>query len=117
MRLAAATVAFAGCLWAQTPPLMQVEGMCTPETVQALGLDCPADEPCPLFLDLADVAEVANRLVVSGNIHTGSETVDSVLLVSDDGGRTWSEGHARIRSAVLDRIQFIDFEAGWIAGH
>jgi photosystem II stability/assembly factor-like uncharacterized protein len=85
--------------------------------VQALSVPCSADEPCPLFLDLADVAEVANRIVVTGNIHTGSETVESVLLISDDGGRTWTEGHARIGAAVLDRIQFLDFEAGWIAGH
>ena len=43
-------------------------------------------------------------------------TVFSTLLASDDGGHTWREAHERIRSAGLDRIQFLDAETGWVAG-
>jgi hypothetical protein len=60
---------------------------------------------------------VGPRLVVTGNIHTGAATLESLLLISDDGGSTWTEAHARLPGAVLDQIQFVDFEGGWINGH
>jgi photosystem II stability/assembly factor-like uncharacterized protein len=37
--------------------------------------------------------------------------------MSDDGGKTWSEPHRRLRSSALEQIQFLDFEHGWIGGH
>jgi len=95
----------------------RVEGRCTAEMVQNLSLPCSTDEPCPLFLEIAAAEAVSQRIVLSGTLHTGSHTVESLLLVSDDGGRTWAEATARIPSAVLDQIQFIDFETGWINGH
>ena len=39
-----------------------------------------------------------------------------MLLASEDGGQTWTEAHPRIRQGVLDQIQFIDFQNGWVAG-
>jgi photosystem II stability/assembly factor-like uncharacterized protein len=68
-------------------------------------------------VELAAAELVGTRLVVTGNIHTGSATLESLLLISDDNGRTWTEAHSRIPSAVLDQIQFIDFETGWTNGH
>ena len=94
-----------------------VEPRCSAEMINDLGLACSIDEPCAVFLELADVQAVGDRLVLVGNLHTGTTTLESVLLVSDDAGKTWKEGHARIPNAVLDHIQFSDFEAGWISGN
>src|SRR5215203_3779287 len=90
---------------------------CSMETVQALDLSCSVDEPCPLYLEITDAELVGERIVLTGNIHTPSATLESLLLVSDDAGKTWTEGHARIPGAALTSIQFLDFEAGWISGH
>lgn len=116
IRAVLAVLSFMTATLAQHKP-MSVMGICTPESVQNLSLPCSADEPCPLYLELAGIAETGPRLVVTGNIHTGSATVESVLFISDDGGNTWSEAHARLPSAILDQIQFADVETGWINGH
>jgi hypothetical protein len=96
---------------------MTVKAACTVEMVNDLGLSCSVDEPCAIYLELSDVSAVADRLVVSGNLHTSTTTLESILLSSDNGGKTWVEPHARIPMAVLDRVQFFDFELGWINGH
>lgn len=90
---------------------------CTLETIQKLDLNCSPDDPCPVYLELTDVESVGTRIVAAGNVHTTSETVESVLLVSDDGGKTWVDGHPRLPGGSLTEIQFIDFESGWIGGH
>jgi len=100
---------------AQTP--IRTPVTCTFEQVQKLDLGCSADDPCPLFLELADVESVGERVVLAGNIHTSAETLESIVLVSDDAGKTWTEGHARVPGASLTDIQFLDFEGGWISGH
>jgi hypothetical protein len=56
------------------------------------------------------------KLFVSGNLHTSSATLESILLVSEDGGKIWTEAADRIPLASLDQIQFIDFENGWASG-
>jgi hypothetical protein len=107
---------------AEIPPLvntgkpMTVEYVCGEEDIRSAGLSCTLDEPCPLFLELASVEAVGNRIFAAGNIHSSSTTLSSVLLASDDTGKTWREPHTRIPLAGLDRIQFIDFETGWISG-
>lgn len=123
MRLRAAFVCALVCS-GQTPekweyvgkPLV-VSSRCTIEAVQNANLSCTAEQPCPLFLELSEVEIVGNRVIVTGNLHTSSRTLESILLVSEDGGRTWAEPLARIPTAVVDRIQFYDFETGWISGH
>jgi hypothetical protein len=107
-----------------TPAVMQnagkpiaVQARCTAEMIHDLGLPCSVDHPCPIHLDLSDIQAVGNRLVLAGNLHTSSTTLESILLTSDDTGKTWVEAHARIPMAILDHIQFYDFEAGWINGH
>jgi len=95
---------------------MVIEYSCTEEDIQAAGLNCTLDDPCPVYLELAAVEAVGNRVFVAGNIHSSSTTLYSVLLSSDDAGKTWHEPRERIRSAGLDGIQFVDFENGWISG-
>lgn len=110
-------LAFLLRLSAAGPDPISIQGSCTIEAVQALALSCSSNEPCPLFLDLSSAEQVGPRILVAGNLHTGSTTVESILLTSDDGGRTWLEPHARIPMGILDQIQFLDFEAGWVNGH
>lgn len=95
---------------------MVVDFRCTADDIQWAGLGCTEDAPCPVYLELSDVETVGNRIFASGNIHSGMGTLYSVALASDDAGKTWREIHERIRGATLDRIQFIDFEAGWMGG-
>jgi photosystem II stability/assembly factor-like uncharacterized protein len=99
-----------------TGKAMVVDYHCGEEDVRLAGLSCTADDPCPVFLELASVEAVGNRIFVAGNIHTSATTLTSVLLASDDAGKTWREPSERMRLAGLDRIQFIDFENGWVGG-
>jgi photosystem II stability/assembly factor-like uncharacterized protein len=106
-----------------SPPVLEYNGkpmllpfQCTDEDIQLSGLTCSEDDPCPIYLELTAVEAPGSRLLVAGNLHTSAVTVFSTLLASDDGGRTWREAHERIRSAALDRIQFLDRETGWVAG-
>ncbi len=89
---------------------------CTEEEIQSLGLTCTREDPCPAYLELAAQEVLANTIVLTGNIHTREVTLASVLLVSEDMGKTWVEPLARIKSGVLDQVQFIDFQNGWVAG-
>jgi hypothetical protein len=95
---------------------MAVEYQCTEEDIQSAGLSCSAEEPCPVYLELSSVEAVGNRIFLAGNIHSASTTLYSMLLASDDAGKTWREPYERMRAAGLDHIQFIDFENGWVSG-
>lgn len=95
---------------------MVLDFQCTVDDIHWAGLSCSEDAPCPVYLELSDVESVGNKIFASGNIHSGSGTLYSVALASDDSGKTWREVHERVRGATLDHIQFIDFETGWIAG-
>jgi hypothetical protein len=89
---------------------------CTVEDIQSAGLACTEAQPCPVYLELTSVGSVGNRIFVAGNLHSSAVTMFSAMLGSEDGGRSWREVHDRIRSASLDRIQFLDAETGWAAG-
>ncbi len=97
-------------------PLVLAPQQCTEEDIQAFGLTCTREDPCPVLLELAAHEVLGNTIVLTGNVHTREVTFASVLLVSDDLGKTWTEPHARIKSVVLDQVQFIDFQNGWVAG-
>lgn len=117
----ALALAFAGILGAQTPLAntgkpMRVIYECTAAETQAAGLGCSEQEPCPVYLELSNVDAVENRIFLTGNIHTPMVTLDSILLASDDGGKSWTEPQPRIRYAGLDQIQFVDADHGWISG-
>ena len=77
---------------------------------------CTAAEPCPVYVELTALEVIGPKVFVTGNLHTERSTLASLLVASEDGGRSWSEPAARIRTASLDQIQFIDFETGWISG-
>ncbi len=106
----------------EKPPLqntgkpMVVDYHCVPEDIRIAGLSCTIEDPCPVFLELDGVEAVGNRIFLVGNIHTATTTLYSILLASDDTGATWHEPYERLRTAGLDRVQFIDFENGWISG-
>ena len=111
---ALAALALAVTLYGQTP--FRVPFKCAEDEVQAMGESCNAGEPCAVYLELSALEVLGPKVFVTGNLHGDTATVASILLMSDDGGRTWTEPHERIRSAVLDQIQFIDFEMGWVGG-
>lgn len=120
-RLALAAALAAACFSAE-PLVYQGKPLrlpfeCSEEDVQAFALDCTSEEPCPVYLELAGVEIAGAKIFLSGNLHTAATTLFSVLLASEDEGRTWTEPHERIRSAGLDQIQFVDFELGWASGH
>ncbi len=90
---------------------------CTDDDIQWAGLTCSQNEPCPIYLELSALEASGDRIVAAGNLHSPEVTLYSVLLASEDGGRTWIEPAPRIRGAVLDRIQFLDPQTGWVSGH
>jgi hypothetical protein len=128
------TVLAAAAAWAQeqppatlAPPVLENSGKpmllpfgCTEDDTQWAGLSCSADEPCPVYLELAAVESGVppgpGRIFAAGNIHALDVTLYSVLLASEDGGHTWREAHERIRGASLDHIQFLDAQLGWTSG-
>jgi hypothetical protein len=95
---------------------MRVELTCGDDDIQSFGLTCSTDESCPVYLELVGVEPVGAKIFLTGNLHTSTVTLFSILLASEDGGKTWIEPHERLRSSSLDQIQFLDFEAGWIGG-
>ena len=101
-------------LAAQTP--VGVAYQCTPQDVEALGLNCSPEEPCPVFLELSSAEAAGKSLFVAGNLHTRDVTLSSILLTSGDGGITWTEPAERLRSASLEQIEFMDQVTGWISG-
>jgi hypothetical protein len=108
---------------AKTPELLRNEGKpmtvgfaCTDDDMQWAGMSCTEEEPCPVYIELSEIETVGNRIIVLGNIHTESTTLDSLLLSSEDGGATWQEPYERMRGAGLNHIQLIDFQNGWISG-
>ena len=112
---------FASLLTAQTPlensgKPMRVPYDCTAADTQAAGIGCSEEDPCPVYLELSNVDAVGNKIFVTGNIHTTMVTLYSILLASEDDGKTWSEPQPRMRSSGLDQIQFVDFQNGWISG-
>lgn len=114
-------LACAVSLGAQTPlensgKPMRVVYECTAADTQAAGLGCTEEDPCPVYLELANVEAVGSKLFVTGNLHTPMATLFSILLASDDEGKTWTEPHERIRQSGLDQIQFVDSQHGWISG-
>lgn len=96
--------------------LQKIENVCSAEDVDALGLGCSEDDPCPVFLELNSVDGFGANVFVTGNLHTVNTTMSGLLLASDDSGKTWTEPGKRIRSVTLEQIQFVDPQHGWVSG-
>lgn len=90
---------------------------CAELDLSAIGLTCSVDEPCQTFLEVSSLDRTGDSIVVAGNTHTSTNTLDSILLISEDLGATWREAHPRIKTATLESLQFLDFANGWLAGH
>ena len=95
---------------------LRVPVTCTEEDIQSLGMSCTAEAPCAVYLELSGLEVLGARMNLAGNLHTDSATLSSIVLTSDDNGRTWTESHPRIKQAALDQMQFIDLATGWISG-
>ncbi len=105
------------------PPKLEFAGKpivvpfsCSEESIHAAGLTCPESEPCPVYLELSSLESFGTTLIAAGNLHSSANTFSSILLASDDHGKTWSEAHDRLPQVVLDQIQFADFSSGWVSG-
>lgn len=95
---------------------VRVEYACPAADLERFGLTCSENEPCEVFLELASVEGVGSTVFAAGNLHTVTTTLYGVLLVSGDGGKTWTEPNPRIPAAALDQVQFPDFQRGWVSG-
>jgi hypothetical protein len=105
------------------PPRLEYAGQpltfpfsCTEEDIQIFGMTCTEREPCPVYVEITAVQALGLQVFLTGNFHNGAQTLFSLLVMSDDGGKSWFEPHERIRHATLDQVQFADFEAGWVSG-
>jgi len=112
---AAAGLAICALACAADPPV-KIDYACPAEDIDSFGLSCSGEDPCAVFLELSSVEAIGATVFVTGNLHTQSATLYAVLLSSEDGGKTWIEPFKRMRAAVLEQIQFIDFASGWISG-
>ena len=95
---------------------LRVEYACPAADIDKFGLTCSEDEPCEVFLELAGAEGVGSTIFAAGNLHTVTTTLYGILLASGDGGKTWTQPTPRIEGAVLDQVQFPDFEHGWASG-
>ncbi|MBI4877132.1 MAG: hypothetical protein HY822_21060 [Acidobacteria bacterium] len=114
MRLVSLLAAAQSLIYQGQP--LRIPFQCGEDDIHALGLDCTAEAPCAVFLELTGLEIAGAKIFASGNLHTATTTLASILLASEDEGKTWTEPHERIRSAGLEQIQFVDFERGWVAG-
>ena len=89
---------------------------CTDEDITSLGMTCTIEEPCAVYLELAAVYGLNSRIYLAGNLHNGASTMYSVLLVSEDNGKTFTEAFERVRTGGLFNIQFADNDTGWVSG-
>ena len=95
---------------------VRVDYACPAADIDKFGLTCSENEPCEVFWELAGAEGVGSTIFAAGNLHTVTTTLYGVLLASEDGGKTWSEPTQRIEGAVLDQVQFPDFQHGWASG-
>lgn len=114
MKAAAALLLCTVTLLAQEP--VRVGYACPPEDLDSFGLACSDEDPCAVYLDLSSVEVLGAGTFITGNLHTESTTLYSVLLMSEDAGKTWTEPYQRVRSAALEQIQFVDSQHGWVGG-
>ncbi|HEX6896388.1 MAG TPA: hypothetical protein VF146_14015 [Bryobacteraceae bacterium] len=121
IRPAALALAVCFVLNAQAPIVntgqpIRIPFECTEADTVATGITCSEQDPCPVYLELANVEAVGDKLFLTGNLHTPTNTLFSILLATDDVGQHWTEPLARIRASGLDQIQFFDFQSGWVSG-
>lgn len=128
-RLAVSITLFASLIAAQEqapsapPPVLENTGkpmrlpfQCTDDDMQWAGMACSDQDPCPVYLEILGVEATGERLFAAGDIHSDTVTLYSVLLGSEDSGKTWREPFQRVRGIGLDHLQFADPSNGWVSG-
>jgi hypothetical protein len=93
-----------------------LEAQCADAELNDFGLTCSEDEPCPVYLELAAIEPAGSKVFVAGNFHSETATLWSLLMVSEDEGRSWREANPRLRGVALDQVQFPDAATGFVAG-
>ncbi|MGH9663881.1 MAG: WD40/YVTN/BNR-like repeat-containing protein [Bryobacteraceae bacterium] len=104
------------CCVARAQAPVHVDFQCTGDDIDYFGLACTEEVPCPVYLELSSLVSAGMRLFITGNFHTAEVTLYSILLMSPDEGKTWTEPYPRIRSASLGDILFVNLEKGWASG-
>lgn len=92
------------------------EYTCSEDDIKDFGLTCSEQEPCQVFLEIAQAEASGATVALTGNLHTQTTTLWGLLLVSLDGGKSWTEPAKRVKSAALEHIQFTDPQHGWVSG-
>jgi photosystem II stability/assembly factor-like uncharacterized protein len=94
---------------------VHVDYTCTAEDVDAFGLTCSEQRPCPIFFEVSAVDSIGSTVFVAGDIHTATTTLYGVLLATDDGGASWNEAIARLRSTAFEQMQ-VRGDHAWLSG-
>jgi hypothetical protein len=102
--------------FATVPGGILLPNHCAEVDLPALGLTCSESDPCPTYLEFSSVESLGTVMLLAGNLHTTATTLQSILLVSEDGGADWREAHQRIKGSALESMQFLDFSTGWLTG-
>ncbi len=100
-------------------PPVHVEYTCPAEDIEAFGLTCSEDRPCPIFFEVSAVDSFGSHIFVAGDIHTPTTTLYGVLLSTEDGGASWNESIPRMRSTAFEQLQVIAGRGegyGWLSG-
>ena len=100
-------------LLAQAP--VHVEYTCPAEDIESFGLTCSEEQPCPIFFEVSAVESFGSHVFVAGDIHTATTTLYGVLMSTDDGGASWNESIARLRSTAFEQFQILG-DHGWLSG-
>lgn len=100
-------------LLAQAP--VHVDYTCPAEDIESFGLTCSEDRPCPIFFEVSAVDSFGSHIFVAGDIHTATTTLYGVLMSTDDGGASWNESIARLRSTAFEQFQILG-DRGWLSG-
>ena len=78
---------------------MRVPFSCSDADIAHFGLTCTERHPCPVYLEVANIESLGAKIFVTGNLHNGSSTMFSILLATEDSGKTWKEPVERIANA------------------
>ncbi len=89
---------------------------CKTGKLEYSGILCSPEQPCVLYLDLAAIAAEGDFVVAAGELHSNESTLESVVLSSADGGKTWKEAAERVPAAGIEAVEIVDGGYAWAAG-
>lgn len=93
-----------------------VAASCEADVLLEAALSCTPASPCRMDLELLLARELGERLLVAGAVRTAAGSVESIVLVSSDGGGSWTEPAERVPAAVVETAEFVDKKVGWVGG-